>query len=279
MISVILPAHNESAVIERALRALTDGAEPGEIEILVVANGCSDDTADRARAFDRQPVRVLETEIGSKPNALNMGDAEAAGFPRIYADTDVDLPIATVRVIAEALSDGSTMLVSPRMEIDLRSRGWAVRAYYAIWTRLPYYKQKIGGVYALSEAGRARFEKFPDLIADDTFVAVQFSPDEQRVLQDATFRMTPPESIAQLIHIEVRRHSGSHELAERYPELMQQRRGAQRGGLKSLLPKVWLWPAMAVYLYVKLTARARLKAARKRGEASNWNRDESSRRA
>ena len=39
MFSLILPAHNEAAVIGRTLRALTDGAEAGELEVIVVANG------------------------------------------------------------------------------------------------------------------------------------------------------------------------------------------------------------------------------------------------
>src|SRR5262245_58336894 len=49
MASVVIPAHNEARVIERGLSSLLEGARPGELEIVVVCNGCTDDTAARAR--------------------------------------------------------------------------------------------------------------------------------------------------------------------------------------------------------------------------------------
>ena len=51
MISVIIPAHNEESVIARCLEAFVTGAEPGELEAIVVANGCSDATAEIALAM------------------------------------------------------------------------------------------------------------------------------------------------------------------------------------------------------------------------------------
>jgi glycosyltransferase involved in cell wall biosynthesis len=51
MISIIIPAHNESSVIARTLKAMTDGAKPGELDVIVVCNGCSDDTAVVAGRF------------------------------------------------------------------------------------------------------------------------------------------------------------------------------------------------------------------------------------
>ena len=43
--SVVIPAHNERRVIGRCLRALREGAAPGELDVIVVANACTDDTA------------------------------------------------------------------------------------------------------------------------------------------------------------------------------------------------------------------------------------------
>ena len=36
MISIIIPAHNESSVIARTLKAITDGADPRELDVIVV---------------------------------------------------------------------------------------------------------------------------------------------------------------------------------------------------------------------------------------------------
>ena len=89
MISVVIPAHNEEAVIASTLRSVLEGLEQGA-EVLVVCNGCSDDTAAVAGTFGL-PVRVLEIEPASKVAALNAGDEVAAGYPRIYLDADVTL--------------------------------------------------------------------------------------------------------------------------------------------------------------------------------------------
>ena len=72
-ISIIVPAHNEARVIGRCHESMTTGAEPGELEILVVCNGCSDDTASVARRHGPY-VQVLESEIASKNAALNLGN-------------------------------------------------------------------------------------------------------------------------------------------------------------------------------------------------------------
>ena len=57
-ISVVIPAHDEEAVVGRCLAALLDGARPGELDVVVVCNGCTDATADIARGFGRG-VRVV----------------------------------------------------------------------------------------------------------------------------------------------------------------------------------------------------------------------------
>src|SRR5262245_26214351 len=48
MISVIIPAHNEEAYLGRTLEALNQ-QDYAQLEIIVVANGCSDHTALIAR--------------------------------------------------------------------------------------------------------------------------------------------------------------------------------------------------------------------------------------
>ncbi|WP_205315402.1 glycosyltransferase, partial [Nonomuraea lactucae] len=84
--SVVIPAHNEEAVLGAGLAALLGGAEPGEFDVVVVANACSDRTAEVARAAG---VRVVETPTGGKAGALRLGDAACRAFPRLYLDADV----------------------------------------------------------------------------------------------------------------------------------------------------------------------------------------------
>ncbi|HEY2423618.1 MAG TPA: glycosyltransferase, partial [Chthoniobacterales bacterium] len=131
MISIIIPAHNEGAVIARTLRAITQGAEPGELDVIVVCNGCTDDTATVARRFDRS-VRVIETAKASKPQALNLGDEAAHTFPRIYVDADVVLETEAIRALARRLDDGGVLAVAPTPQFALGECSWPVRLFFKI---------------------------------------------------------------------------------------------------------------------------------------------------
>lgn len=279
MISVIIPAHDESAVIDRCLGPMIQGARPGELEVLVVCNGCSDDTPDRARRYG-DLVRVIETDVASKSHALNLGDAAATGFPRFYVDADIELPLESIRKVARILETGRVHGAAPRIEVDLRDRGWSIRAYYRVWTVLPYIQRGMmgSGVYAISAEGRRRFERFPDIIADDAFVRHLFQPHERCSVKDAYFRMTPPHTLESLIHINVRRHVGRHEMAERFPEMARGDFSEQKTALLRLMHSPLWWPAIAVYVYARVRTLWRFRRKLRRGRHLEWNRDESSRR-
>ena len=66
MISILVPAHNEETVIDRCLRAILDGALPGELEVIVICNGCSDGTARRARAYGN--AVMFRVSLASRTN-------------------------------------------------------------------------------------------------------------------------------------------------------------------------------------------------------------------
>lgn len=277
MISVIIPAHNESSVIARTLKAITDGAQPRELEVIVVCNGCTDDTAEVARGF-RPRVRVIETSIARKTHALNLGDDAAQGFPRIYANANVILSIDAIRSLARRLEPGDKLAVAPTPEFDLVDCSWPVRACYEIRSLLPSAREGIGGsgVYALSEAGRARFGDFPDVTADDGFVRIQFPSGERETLSSVHSAVFPPRTIRDLIATKTRAHYGSYELANLFPKLWQNRGESNNNSLIRLFGNPLLWPQLAVYSAVTVIAKRR---ARKRMQAgtAKWERDNTSR--
>jgi glycosyltransferase involved in cell wall biosynthesis len=72
--AIVIPAHNEEAVVARAIESIRRDAGADTYQVILVANGCSDATADVARRIWPK-IEVVETERPSKSNALNLGDA------------------------------------------------------------------------------------------------------------------------------------------------------------------------------------------------------------
>lgn len=190
--AVIIPAHNESGVIARTLAPLAPLAAAGRIEVIVVCNGCTDDTAAVARGFEG--VTVVEIGRPSKSAALNAGDAAATRWPRLYLDADVQIDPAAVRDVMKALSRGDLLAARPAVRFDLQGAHPLIRAYYGTRLRLPSARSGLwsAGAYGVSERGHERFREFPNLIADDLFVDRLFLPAEKAILDVEPVVVRPP---------------------------------------------------------------------------------------
>ena len=281
MISVIVPAYNEGMVIERCLRAMLADAKPGELEVVVVCNGCTDDTAARARRFG-EAVKVIETAQVGKIHALNLGDRTVSSFPRFYVDADIELSTAAIRDVTAVLGEDSAIVAAaPRPVVDLTRRSRLVRSFYEVWTSLPYFADDMigAGVYAFSRKGRARFAEFPDIIADDGYARLQVAPSERLCSRRSTFVITPPTTLGGILQIKTRVHAGNYELHAKYPALVANETTNGKRSLRVILTTPRLWPHSPVYLGVM--ALAKLLAFRKlrRPGHHEWNRDETSRAA
>ena len=196
-VSVVIPAHDEERPLARTLRALADQGGREVPEVVVVANGCTDGTADVARAAG---ARVIEQAEPSKAAALTTGDQAASHFPRIYLDADIVLAPGTLDALAEALRGDDAVVAAPRIVFDVSRSSWPVRAFYDAYQRIPYVQEGLVGlgVYGLSERGRARFGSFPRVTGDDLFVQRLFDPHE-RVTTDGHFVVAAPRDLANLL--------------------------------------------------------------------------------
>ncbi|WP_037365178.1 glycosyltransferase [Nakamurella lactea] len=287
MTSVVIAAHNESAVIGRCLDALLADAAPGELDVTVVANGCTDATASVAAA--RPGVRVVDTAEAGKAKALNLGDAVAVGYPRIYLDADITASTFVVRTLVEALDRGArppaggipVLAVVPRRELDVRGRPLLVRGYFAINKRLPAFRSGLfgRGVIALSEAGRRRFDTFPEMVADDLFLDSLFDAAEKQEATAVATVVAAPLRTRDLVRrlVRVRRGNAAMRAAGRSGEVAVDVRHADRWAWlrEVVLPQPWLAPAAVVY--VGITALAAVLARRSSSNGDSWGRDESTR--
>jgi glycosyltransferase involved in cell wall biosynthesis len=277
MISIVVPAHNESSVLARTLAQWVTNPATDEIGVVVVCNGCTDDTANVARRFG-PTVHVVELDIASKTLALNLGDQLSGGFPRIYVDADVVITTDAIRVLARRLDQGDVLAVAPTADINLTGCSWLVRKYYGIRAQLPSSREGIGGsgVYALSEAGRKRFGQFPDVIADDTYVRLLFRPEERSTLASVRSTVFPPRRIDQLVKVRSRAFAGTVEIAARFPELRANRGATNNPALVRLFAIPRLWPGLLIYCSVNILARFRSALSVRAGRPS-WQRDKTSR--
>lgn len=278
MISIIIPAHNEASVISRCCQNILHGTTTDEVEIVVVCNGCTDHTALIAKSLG-PPVQVLETEMPSKSNALNLGDTHASAFPRFYLDADIVITIDAIRKTAAALHTPGILAAAPAMHVDCTDRSWGVTAFYNIWLSLPYCREGMvgSGVYAVNEQGRLRFTTFPDIISDDGFFRLQFTSEERLTLDNCMFTIHPPKNLHDLVKIKTRAFFGFLELKKLYPELLVNDGKSHHRSLKEFIYKPSLWADLCVYTYVRLLSKIKALYRFYFGITKRWDRDLSSR--
>jgi exopolysaccharide biosynthesis WecB/TagA/CpsF family protein len=267
--AVLIPAHNEEAVLGRTLARLAPYAAAGRIEVIVACNACDDNTAGVARSFPG--VTVLEIAEASKTAALNEADRVATTWPRLYLDADIEIQPAALSTVFSALGSAGALAARPEFNYDSRQAHWLVRSYYRARYRMPSQREHLwgAGVYGLSRQGRNRFSAFPHLTADDLFVDSLFTAGEKTILHTSPVMVRTPRTVKDLENILRRTYRGN-------AEQLQAGDGAARS--RELLRTV-KGPASAAdaAIYAAFALRGRLLAARK--APARWERDNSSRTA
>lgn len=268
--SVIIPAHQEETTIGRCLASLLMAAGPDEFQVIVAANGCTDNTAEIARAFPG--VEVIELAEGSKIAAVNAARERAKPGPHIYLDGDLAITTAAARALSAAVSDGKALAAVGRMDVDLTHASWPVRQFYKAWAMSPYFDHgKFGGVYALSVEGQKRVGQLPRLTNDDEFVSRHFTREDTAFVPQASFTATAPARLADLVKVRTRVQRGNRELAARGAK-------SKGPGFKTFAARIFLrphlWAGFCIFITINLMAAAK---ARKAGSGV-WERDDSSRK-
>lgn len=264
--SIVIPAHNEAAAIGLTLDRLAPLGLSPNVDIVVVANGCADDTA--AIAQSRPGVKVLEIGKPSKTAALNLAETATARWPRIYLDADIQISLAAVCDTLIHLDRKDAVAGRPPYLWVLDGVSWPVRAYYQARSRIPSAHLALwgAGVYALSADGRRRFGAFPDIVADDLFVDRQFAAWEKQVVHTDPVLVSVPRSARSLLKVLRRQNRGAKEL----------RSGTLSGTLKELARSItgpWSLLNAVVYAGFSLLSRSPTRSK------DRWERDESSRNA
>lgn len=295
-LAVVIPANNEAAYIGPCLEALlasvlpvadgavgavgaagAAGAAPKPVppvEILVVANGCTDQTCATARAFEPAAaargwrLRVVDLARPGKIDALNAADRIADGAVRIYLDADVVVGPHLLCALREALARPEPAYASGRVTIA-PARSAVSRAYGRFWSHLPFVQLAAPGfgIFAVNAAGRARWGAFPDIVADDTFVRLNFAPSERTEVA-ASFTWPLVEGFAPLVRVRRRQDAGVVEVQRLFPRLMNNedkpRMTARRALVLALRDPVGFGVYAAVIAATRLSRRRHLEWSRGR---------------
>lgn len=118
---ILIPAHDEAAGIAQTLSRLRDSV-PEDVRILVVADNCSDATAETARSTGAEVIERSAPERRGKGYALDFGRSHLAGSAPdcvMILDADCVPDLGAV----EALSAAAFRLGRPAQSVNLMRAG------------------------------------------------------------------------------------------------------------------------------------------------------------
>lgn len=276
--SVVIPAHNEAATIGRNLQALRRGTRHGDLDVIVVCNGCTDQTAVAAREADPL-AHVIEIEQPSKAEAVRIGNTATDVFPRVHLDADIELRGADVLALIEPIAREGVLATAPRREVPRTGCSRWVRWYYDVWESLPQVESGLfgRGVVVLSREAQARVAALPRMMGDDLAMSDSFSAAERRVVMTAVAVVHPPRTVRDLARRRIRIATGNAQAGR-----LGVRRPATRTRVRTLLALAVSRPGVAlrlpVFLGVVVVGQVGARRAVRSGDFTTWQRDDSSRR-
>jgi len=180
-VSVIIAAYNEAKVIEATIRSVIDTDYSGELELIVVDDGSTDDThciVERLAAADSR-IRLEGQPNSGKSVALRTAEAMAKHEILVFLDADTFFERGTIGTLVQPLADEKVGAVSGHAKVgNLRTMiarfqgleytcGFNLdRRAYATWNCITVAPGAVSALRrtALDEAGGFSL----DTLAEDT---------------------------------------------------------------------------------------------------------------
>jgi len=142
--SIVIPAYNESARIGATLESVLAhiGRHHWDAEILVVNDGCTDDTAAIVRGYAARhsTLRLLDNPGNrGKGYSVRHGMLRAQGEVVLFTDADLSSPIEEADKLFAAITAGADIAMGSRwLQAELQTR------------RQPLYRQLFGRLFNLA---------------------------------------------------------------------------------------------------------------------------------
>ena len=119
-ISILVPAHNEAVGIARAVRSLAASIYAGEIELIVVDDGSTDETASIVEALDLPGVRLLRQPNAGKAAALNCALAASRHEIIVTVDADTVFEPRTLSILVQRFREPRVGAISGNTKVGNR---------------------------------------------------------------------------------------------------------------------------------------------------------------
>lgn len=117
-LSIVIPAHNEElrigGMLEEYLPFFAD-RYGNDVELLVVVNGCTDDTEGVVKSYESrfpQLLHIVEPKRVGKGGALVLGFAEAKGDQIGFSDADGSTPPQAFQDLVDNLGEADAIIAS-----------------------------------------------------------------------------------------------------------------------------------------------------------------------
>jgi cellulose synthase/poly-beta-1,6-N-acetylglucosamine synthase-like glycosyltransferase len=174
-VSVIVPVHNEEAVLREKIENTLSLDYPSERLELIIASDTSTDATDSiAGAWPDRRVRLVRlNERGGKARALNAAVDAAKGEVLAFTDASIRLAPDSLKALITRLSDPAVGCASSKDEAP-GSGGEGLYTRYEMWVRT--LESECGSTVGMSGSfyavKRAAFEPFPPQVATDLYSAL-----------------------------------------------------------------------------------------------------------
>jgi hypothetical protein len=248
-VDVVVPVHNEAALIEEKLANLSALRYPRErVRIWIVDGASSDRTPELVHAWIRRDpgFQLLRLPVADKVVQLNAALAHSDGDWVLVTDGDARLPpetLSTLVTVGEADADLAVLgtPVEPAHAHPLERRHWAILNYLRqAESRCGSASIVAGPCYLFR---RRLLRDFPDdVVADDVHVAFAAAASGGRVgyVQPAVTELRSPAHLRDLFWHKVRKADAYlREIFRFLPRL---------GAMRSPAREVFLWHATQMIL-------------------------------
>jgi len=252
-ISVCIPAHNEALTIESIIENVRRVSNVTIREILVCANGCTDETVDIVKSMAKQndTIRLLVEAKASKINAWNQLVEEACSEVLVFLDADITFEPDSVISLVNALND-SNLLVASGVRVLDRAKLTLERRFTGFILHPLSQDYVYGGYYAVRKPSLLAYfhsigmSQMPNSISEDIFLTIAIPLKRIAIISQAIAYFTPP-SAKELIRFLARGKAQLIDMQRRFPDLYDRFRSER------------LWDKNQLRVYIQKLANPKTK--------------------